>query len=263
VFLAGKKEKKPMIKEALEYLQTLAKRPEKINAFDKVHMVVPNDMEISLIKPETPHTLTIGSLTGLVEYLKNAAGMDELWDEEDKYLIHIVDYNYVTILSGLEPRYMVRRNYISARVNENKFPLEQYLPASSFIVSLMTNFEKTEGRDTLLQFVSSMRARHMREELDEGVTQSVTVQKSIATLAEVTVPNPVQLTPHVTFAEVANPSQYYVFRIRQIKPDDPITCALFPIASEAWKVLTINEIREYFKSIIADNQLEIEATVIS
>lgn len=248
-------------KEAIEQLQDSSQEPQVIEMEGFNYLITPQSMNAKAHTPVKPDCLIIGSLTGLVEYLKNADPAAELWKEGDRYVIHIANYNNVTLQSGLHPMHMIRRTFISAQVAGNKFPFERFFTTDQFIIALMSNFVDNDKSRELLEFVSSIRADSSREEVDRGVSQAVTVKKGITTLGDAIVPNPVALQPYVTFAEIPQPIRQYVFRIRQGKAEDPIMCGLFPIESNMWKTSVTDDIRDYFKDHMQDGAFE--ATIIS
>jgi hypothetical protein len=250
-------------KEAIEQIQESSQHLDvkTLNGID--YLITPKSMDIMRQGPATPNVLTIHTLGGIVEYLKNSNSAEELWEKgiESKYLIHIEDYYTVRVVSPLEPTHMVRRQYICAAARANEFKLETYMSTERFIISVMASFAPTENRNQLLEFVSQIRSDNSREETDRGVSQTVTVQKTIATLGHADVPNPVELQPYVTFPEITQPLRSYVFRIKQQKSDDPIQCGLFPIESSVWEAITCEQIRNYFEE--KGNEHDLQAIIIS
>ena len=86
---------------------------------------------------------------------------------------------------------------------------------------------------------------------DNGISQRAMVKKSVTTIGPAIVPNPVELRPFVTFPEISQPVQSYIFRVKKQK-DQPITCALFNVAARTWEIDTINEIRDYVQANVKD-----------
>ncbi len=257
-------------KEAIEQLQDSGLKPEVIEIDGVKRLAYPNTMSVQKNMPSQPAPLPVYTLGGVVEYLRNCNADAELWTVPNsgdcdtaagKYYIHIESFKSVKILSGLEPTHMVRRNYVHAQCRDNEFRFEHFMSIERFVISVMTSFTDTEQRGQLLDFVSQIKADHSREEVDQGVTQAVTVRKSIATIGVARVPNPVELQPYLTFPEITQPLRSYVFRIKQQAPEDPITCALFPIESSIWEAQTCERIREYFQMI--HDQEPLNAIIIS
>jgi hypothetical protein len=256
------KEDEPMItKEAIEQLQSSAQKPEVIKAGAYAYLVLPDSMGSSKIAPAQPTHLVIGTLDGLISYLRASNPKNELWDGGERYLIHIGNYNSVSVISDLDPDHMLRRCFIVASAPGNSFRFDNFQPVEEFIIGVMSNFVETENREALLSFVSQMKAQHSREEVDQGVSQNVTVKTGITTIASAQVPNPVPLEPYITFPEITQPTRSYVFRIRQEKPEDPIKCGLFPVDSTVWISETVELIRVYFQAEITKH--DIPAVVIS
>ena len=240
-------------KEAIEQLQHSNQSPKVIEINGYSYLVAPGSMAIKQQMPATPHTLFINTLAGVVEYLRHCNPEAELWDnspKDSKYLIHIEDYSTVKIISPLEPVHMTRRCFIQAKARPNEFKLGQYMDTERFIVSAMSSFVPTERLEKLMDFISQIKAGSTREEVDNRVSQTVTVQKTVATLGLAEVPNPVELNPYLTFPEIEQPQRSYVFRIRQPKtPEDPIMIALFPIESSVWEAEACEAIRLYFMDV--------------
>jgi hypothetical protein len=256
------KEKEPMLsKEAIEQLQNGIQKPEVVMAGAYEFLLTPNNMLAKKMSPAQPTHLTVNTLDGVVSYLKSSDPKNELWKGGEKYLVHIEGHDKVTVVSDLHPVHMLRRCYLSSRSMGNSFLFGAFLVTEEFIIGVMSNFVESECRENLLSFISQMKAQNSREEVDEGVSQNVTVRKSIATVANAQVPNPVYLEPYVTFPEIKQPERAYVFRIRQEKPEDPIKCGLFPIDSTVWISQTVDRIRDYLQGAIDNN--DIPAVIIS
>lgn len=253
-------------KEAIEQLQKSAQAPTEIGMLDRKYLMVPENMKAIAYQPAEPKYLSVISLAGIVEYLKNSNPMTELWDylkdgQYNKYLVHIKDYRTVRVMSPLEPTYMTRRCFVEAKAPENAFQSGRYMSIGEFIVYVMANFGESEDRSDLLEFVSKMKGQASREEVDEGITQEVTVKQGVASISMAQVPNPVALKAYVTFSEITQPIRSYVFRVKQRKIEDPITCALFEVESNHWQVEATDGIREFFK--MNKDMPDLPAVVIS
>lgn len=251
-------------KDAIKELKQSAQIPsiQSVGGID--YLIIPDAMTATKHSPCQPAELKINTLGGMVEYLKNSNLENELWKtlgDDAKYLIHIQNYHSVRVISPLEPTHMTRRCYVQATARPNEFNLSNYMTTERFIISVMSSFMATAPRDNLLSFVSQMKAKNTREELDSGVAQTVTVQKTVATLALAEAPNPVELQPYVTFPEITQPLRTYIFRIKQQKPEDPILCGLFPIESSVWEAVVCDNIRNY--CVDACKEFGLQAVIIS
>ena len=240
-------------KEAIEQLQTSAAKIEQIEVDGLKYIATPNHMVLKKIAPMTPDPLRVSSLQGVVEYLRQAgpATIIGVGETDGRLMVHIPSYNEVRVVSGLNSIHQNRRCYVTAEVPGNCFTFDRFMPVETFIISVMANFVETLPRQEVLAFVSSLQAEEQDKTEDDGVSQRVLVKKSVTTVGSAVVPNPVELQPYVTFPDINQPTQTYVFRIKKQK-DQPITCALFNVAARTWEIQTINEIRAYFQANMPD-----------
>lgn len=248
-------------KEAIEQIQKSQLKPEVIELEGFNYLLTPKEMGIRSVDPTKPATLMVQSLSGLVAYLENANATKELWSGDSKYLIHIMSHERVRLISDLEPKHMIRREYIHAQAPENKYVCARYMPIEDFIITVMASFVPDENTERVLRFVSAIQALHTQENTDDGAGQTVVVKKTVATVGPEKVPNPIELRPYVTFPEINQPARPYVFRIKQDQPKDPVQCALFTVDSSTWITRAVDDIRIYFEDIIKEEDLQ--AIIIS
>jgi len=224
-------------------LQNSGAKVEQIEAGGFTYAAIPSNIVLKKIVPMKPEALHVSSLQGVVEYLKQS---------NKAHLIHIPRYNEVQVLSGLNETYQSRFYYVTASVPKNLFIFDRFMSVESFIISVMANFVETPGRQEVLAFVSGMQADDQDKSEDDGISQKVMVKRSVTTVGSAIVPNPVELQPYVTFPEINQPPQMYIFRVKK-KRDEPIMCALFEVAARTWEVHTVREIRNYFSVKVPDN----------
>jgi len=242
-----------LTKEAIEQLQTSTAKVEQIEVGGFTYIATPSHIGLKKIEPARPEPLQVSSLQGVVEYLKQAgpASVIGVGETGNRLMVHIPAYNGVRVLSGLDKIHQSRRCYVTAAVPGNCFAFDRFMPVETFIISVMANFVETLPRQEVLAFVSSLQADEQDKTEDDGVSQRVLVKKSVTTVGSAVVPNPVELQPYVTFPDIDQPTQTYVFRIKKQK-DQPITCALFEVASRTWEISTVYEIRNYFRAKVPD-----------
>jgi len=240
-----------LTKEAIEQLQTSTAKVEQIEVGGFTYIATPSHISLKKIELTRPEPLQISSLQGVVEYLKQSGDSISMGENDDGLMVHIPAYNGVRVLSGLDKIHQSRRCYVTAAVPGNCFAFDRFMPVETFIISVMANFVETLPRQEVLAFVSSLQADEQDKTEDDGVSQRVLVKKSVTTVGSAVVPNPVELQPYVTFPDINQPTQTYVFRIKKQK-DQPITCALFNVAARTWEIQTINEIRAYFQANMPD-----------
>lgn len=79
---------------------------------------------------------------------------------------------------------------------------------------------------------------------DDGMTQQVMAKAGVARVAMVSLPNPVELRPFRTFADIGQPASKFVLRIKADKDHGP-RCALFEADGGAWKNTAIATIKAW------------------
>lgn len=247
--------------EAIQEIKRNEHQPQVLEADNLKYIVSTNDYNVKVIAPEKPVALACQSLDGLITYLRNATPSVELWEGQDKYLINIVGHEKVKLVSGLEPKFMMRREYITATAKDASFRFMQYIGIEEFIISTMASFVQDENTKTLLNFVSSIQALFQSNQDDDGASQSVTIKKSITSVGVAKVPNPVALRPYCTFPEITQPLRQYVFRMRQEDPKHPVHVGLFTTDSDLWKTEAVESVREYLQEQI--RQYDLPAVIIS
>lgn len=201
-------------------------------------------------KEYLPAALAINTLSGVVEYVKN--GVDRTNEAiVDGWMIHVVDPETVTVISGLFGRAEQRREYLSATaqavLSGADFDYGTFYNCEDFNIKLQSVFVENDDRERVLRLVGNIKEENVRTTGDDGVTQSVTAKSGIARVEEVPVPNPVTLIPYRTFREVTQPSSEFILRMRQGHAGQMPTCALFEADGGAWKLKAIQSIKAYLQ----------------
>ena len=218
-----------MIKEAIKFLMDSGKT-EIINVNGLEYSTRP----LHLIEEVTPAKINISTLTGLVDYVQ--ANVDKI---DKTMLIQIVDYKTVRLLSPLK-KDMSRNCYIECSAETPKINFDSFIDVEQFNIMLQSCFLESDDKTTVLRVVGNIKEENVRSTGDDGVSQMVTAKVGIAKVEDIYVPNPVQLVPFKTFAEIEQPIIKYVFRMK----DGPRS-ALFEADGGAWKLKTMLAIKEY------------------
>lgn len=191
----------------------------------------------------TANSLKTSTLSSIVDYIKS--GVDNNAIGTSRFVIHVEGYGCVQLYKELNID-KERENLISAEIDNCHFPFGQFMPVENFIINLQSLFVQNEHTKALLEFVSSVKDDTAVQQNDDGITQSVVVNRGVSLARSVPAPNPVYLKPFRTFSEVDQPESAFVFRI---KKDDRygVTAALYEADGAAWKHDVILEIKEYFE----------------
>lgn len=228
-----------MIKEALQYITGLAnQKTMEINGQQY------SNQSLQLIKRPTPAAITVRSLSGFVDYIKSE------YDAPGALMVHVESPTKVSAFTTFNDDYN-RKTLIEAEALLPKIHFSTWTDVEEFNIQLQSLFHPNDTRAALLKLVGNVREDAEQSYADDGVTQRVTAKTGIATVGEVSVPNPVVLLPYRTFIEVQQPESLFVFRLQK----GP-RAALYEADGGAWKVEAMDTIHSYLREHL---KAEIEA----
>lgn len=247
-----------MIKDALNFLLNQNIEPVNrlvefadVNGNDRTFFINNDGNAIEVFpKPHVKDTILVRTLTSFVDFLKNRD-----ISYFDKLYIHIENEETVSALSEINND--GKREYlITAKATLPHFEYEHFYSTEELIIALQSKFVQTQDRDILLKVVGNIKEENVRETGDDGVSQAVTVLAGITSVADVKVPNPVELAPYRTFLEVEQPVSKFIFRMK----DGP-RGAIFEADGGAWRHEAIHNIKKYLEQELA-KQIEKENFII-
>lgn len=235
-----------LTKEAIQYLTELGVQPEnRLINFDNEErwMVINNEGNAKELMPNVflADPLEINTLSGFVNYIE--ANLERT---RTPLIVHIKNEKEV-FLKGLLEVDGSRENLAVARAIVPEFNFNRFLDMEEFNIAMQSKFVNTEDRKVILQVVGNVAEKNIKNTGDDGVSQAVTVNMSIATKSDVKVPNPVVLAPYRTFLEVDQPESQFIFRMT----DGP-RGAIFEADGGAWRNQAIVNIREYLKEALSE-----------
>lgn len=215
-----------------------------------------NFNRIRPVEPEEekqPAAFETFSLQGLVDFIKT--DVDGLFgNPERRHIVRVTNVNKVEVFSPVTGFF--KKRYLVAVCNAlvPQIPFDKYMDAESFQIMVQTRFEESDNRALVLKLSGSLRSEQTMQTADDGVSQKVTINKGVATAADVTVKNPVSLTPLRTFYEVKQPSSPFVLRF-----NEDSEAALFEGDGGAWKLKAVKNIKEWLEAELAGYNVEIIA----
>ncbi len=183
-------------------------------------------------------TMQIHTLNGLVDFVKDNYQNPLM---AGQVIIGAMDVKYVGPERGLNRR---RDIYAAVTCKAVPFRFGVYQDLELFRVGLMTQFEESGHRESLLQFLSKITDEAIKTLADNGVTQRMEAKVGIASVGNVDVPSPARLSPIRTFVEIDQPEGVFIFRIKK-GPAGP-EAALIEIFTD-WERTAVEAIKEYFK----------------
>lgn len=107
-------------------------------------------------------------------------------------------------------------------------------------VTIKLEFIPDDEREILLQVLGNIKEENVRTVGDDGISQAVKIKQGLTSVADVIVPNPVNLAPYRTFLEVDQPFSNFIFRMK----DGP-KGALFEADGGVWRNDAITNIANY------------------
>jgi hypothetical protein len=127
-----------------------------------------------------------------------------------------------------------------------------------FMIALRSQFQPSEDRDYLLQLLSSVTSEATVKSEDNGLNQSVSVNKGIRNVAMQSVRSIVKLRPYRTFQEVEQPESEFLVRL-SVGEDGSIRIALHEADGGMWKMDARRRIANYLSNALHE---EIEMGVV-
>lgn len=198
-------------------------------------------------KQSTTQALQVGTLTGLMDYLKS--NVDGLAFTD--LLVHVKDPNTVELRAKIEPEaaQFRRQTYLiaSTEMVGGKSFFGQYLDAESFFIWLQSGFVAGVERDELLTLIASIRDNKVLETTDDGVSQKVNVAQGVVFVGARAVPNPITLRPYRTFREIEQPASSFILRLRSGKEGERPSIALFEGDGGLWRLKAVTRVAAHLR----------------
>ena len=214
--------------------------------YERVRTVEPDE-------EKQPAVFRAFSLQGLADFIK--ADVDGLFqDPERRHIVRVTDVDKVEVLTPVTGFYKKRYLIAECYALVPPIPFDTFKDAEDFQIMVQTRFEDTENRALVLKLSGSLRNEQTMQTADDGVSQKVTINKGVATAADVTVKNPVTLIPLRTFHEVKQPASPFVLRF-----NEDSEAALFEGDGGAWKLKAVKNIKDWLEKELSGTNVEIIA----
>ena len=229
-----------MLKEFVDRIVALAS----VERF-QIHGLEWADRTLQKVTPPTVDTITIHTLTGLVDLLK--VNVDAL--RADEWVLCIDDHLNVRLLQRSTDAYGRRSHLIHAVLRDGEiFPFGKFVSREEFVIGLQSRFVPDANVDEVLRLASSLESSVVALSEDDGISQKTTVKQGIALKEQVTVKGRVRLRPYRTFREVVQPQSEFIFRLRS-SPDGGVpSCALFEADGGTWRLDAVLEIKTWLEA---------------
>ncbi len=192
---------------------------------------------LDLVTPPAIPRLIIGTLTSLVDYIKG--NPDNLSMAE--MFLYVANPTNVYLYPKIQAADRSRDCYLNAVANGSAFEFGRFIEQDKFIIGLRSQFKEDDNSKKLLSIAGNIEELLSVSCVDDGISQDVTVKKSITKKENATVPNIFNLSPFRTFLEVDQPGSDFLFRIEK----SPIRLALFEADGGMWKLEAMKGIKEF------------------
>ncbi|MCL5458062.1 hypothetical protein M3M33_05165 [Loigolactobacillus coryniformis] len=228
-------------KEALEYLSELAQEAASkkiIKTEAGIEYSIDGQGDLTQLRPSNGvrNALALHTLSGVVDYVKNNAER-----QTARLILHIVNETHVELLNSLD-QYDNRETLIKSDAIVPDISFDNFIAAEQLIIILQSQFVNTSDREILMKVLGNLKEENVKNASDDGVSQAVTVKTGVASAGDVRVPNPVELQPYRTFAEIEQPTSKFIFRMH-----DGMRGALIESDGGYWRNDAIQRIKEYFE----------------
>ena len=198
--------------------------------------------------PEYATPLTGSTLTGLLDYAELIMPHERGEDDHPAYFIQIESETQVRIMSMLDKEAR-RETLYQAMAITSDFDFGRWYRQDEFVIALQANFLPSDDLAAVKTVSGNVKAETVATYGDDGTQQRATIKQGVATAVDIEVPNPVELTPYRTFAEVKQPSSSFVFRIQaNEQKDSRPEFKLVAADGDHWKLDAIESIRAYLST---------------
>lgn len=226
-----------MLKQALEYLVGLGKT--EIKEIDGFKYATNTCYKIKA--PIVNECFQLTTLTGVIDYVKNGIDGDIVGED---LTIHIKSPSTVRVYSKLN-KDRNREQLVEAKAILPSIDFNCFMDTERFNIMLQSCFEHSVDLKTMLKIIGNIKEEMVQNTGDDGVTQTVTSRTGIARVADVELPNPVELAPYRTFPELQQPYSKFVLRMKS----GP-TAALFEAGGTGWRVNAMEGIKQYLSEAL-------------
>ena len=206
---------------------------------NRMERVLPDDL------PE-PQSVQVFSLNGLVDMIR--ADVDGMFAEgQPMHIVRVTDETTVEVLSTALGVHRSRYRRILCKAPVPRIRFGEYLETEDFQVMMQTCFTESEARNLVMRLAGSMSREQSMRKSDDGMTQTVQVQTGVVTVGDVSLKNPVPLTPLRTFYEVDQVTSPFILRF-----DENAKAALYEGDGGAWRLKAVTAVADWLRKQLKD-----------
>lgn len=210
------------------------------------------DVDLILPKNLAEDTVQLNTLDGFIDFIKS---INERKDQQ--LYVHVKSAKKVSVFTHLDA--YGRREYLAtATAVLPDIPINEFIDVEMANILFQSQFVNTKDRQLILKVIGNLKEESVHQANDVGVSQAVSIKTGVASVDNVKVPNPVQLAPYRTFAEVKQPVSEFIFRIKE-----GMQCAIYEADNHGWELKAIKNIQGYLTTGLQDLVKNGHVTIIA
>lgn len=178
--------------------------------------------------------------------------MESIKDADDAMLLIVRSHPQVDLVAADCDAYGRRECVaICENIGLGGFSFGTYMDQATIMTALQTQFVQNDGIEYLLKLLGSLADNNVIEGFDNGLSQSVTVKKSVASKGVEHVQRVVELRPYRTFIELEQPESPFIVRMKARENQLPL-CALIETDGGKWKIGAMEKVRTYLNEAVKE-----------
>jgi len=239
------------IKEALEFMHETGKETQRLRMIDPQEFTfqgrtfVTNSERCREISQRDYPKVEISTLKGAVDSIVAIGAGTDYSD----MMVVVESSRVVSVVSRIVGDARIRDTFVEAVADTHRMPT-CHLNQEDFIIAINTCFEPDETTETLIKIIGSLKQESSVQQDDDGMSSKVLVRDGIISNAEVTLKNPVTLTPRASFHDVDNIEREYILRIHKGLEVSLVPC------NEEWEPLMKANVMARIKALMAEANID-------
>lgn len=224
-----------MLKDFLNRLLELNKEPIIVDGSGIEYL---SKGEYSEIRESMIPGFNTNTLRSIVDYVKS-----NFDSSKNGFVIHVENEEKVKLYSSTFGPLKQREVYVSATASIPEFSFGRFIDQESFVISMLSKFKESEGRDYALGVASNIVEDQEVKMIDNGLAQTAMFKSGVASVSNDKVVPYVNMIPYRTFIEVEQPASIFLLRLKKGG-----VLALYEADGGAWKQEAVSNIVEFFKA---------------
>jgi hypothetical protein len=198
------------------------------------------------IDEEQPDCIRVFSLNGLVDLIR--ADVDNMFAAgSPTHIVRVTGESRVEVISPAIGHRKSRYRRIECFAPTPNISFGKYRATEDFQVMMQTCFEESDARNVVMKIAGSASKEQSMRKSDDGMAQTIQVKTGVVTVGDVTIKNPVPLTPLRTFYEVEQVTSPFILRF-----DENANAALYEGDGGAWKLQAVTRVADWLREKLSD-----------